>query len=50
LSETVLVRYFVHDVDVALGFHTGLLGFAEVMPPAPTFAMATRASTSATTS
>jgi catechol 2,3-dioxygenase-like lactoylglutathione lyase family enzyme len=36
------VRYIVHDVDAALAFYCGQLGFREVMHPAPTFAMVTR--------
>ncbi len=39
---TVSVRYIVNDVDEAIGFYTGLLGFGEVMHPAPTFAMLSR--------
>ena len=39
---TVSVRYIVDDVDRALEFYTGLLGFAEVMHPAPSFAMVAR--------
>jgi catechol 2,3-dioxygenase-like lactoylglutathione lyase family enzyme len=39
---TVSVRYIVDDVDAALGFYGGQLGFAEVMHPAPTFAMLVR--------
>ncbi len=42
MNDTVLVRYIVHDVDAALEFYTGRLGFAEVMHPAPTFAMLSR--------
>jgi catechol 2,3-dioxygenase-like lactoylglutathione lyase family enzyme len=42
MTEPVLVRYIVHDVDAALEFYTGQLGFAEVMHPAPTFAMISR--------
>jgi catechol 2,3-dioxygenase-like lactoylglutathione lyase family enzyme len=42
VTDTVLVRYIVHDVDAALEFYTGRLGFAEVMHPAPTFAMLSR--------
>ncbi|MGH3758022.1 VOC family protein [Actinophytocola sp.] len=41
-GDTVRVRYIVHDVDAALAFYTGLLGFTEVMHPAPTFAMLAR--------
>jgi catechol 2,3-dioxygenase-like lactoylglutathione lyase family enzyme len=36
------VRYIVHDVDEAIGFYCGLLGFEEVMHPAPAFAMVRR--------
>jgi catechol 2,3-dioxygenase-like lactoylglutathione lyase family enzyme len=36
---TVSVRYIVNDVDDAISFYTGKLGFTEVMHPAPTFAM-----------
>jgi catechol 2,3-dioxygenase-like lactoylglutathione lyase family enzyme len=36
---TVSVRDIVHDVDAAIGFYCGELGFQEVMHPAPTFAM-----------
>jgi catechol 2,3-dioxygenase-like lactoylglutathione lyase family enzyme len=39
---TVSVRYIVDDVDAAIEFYTGQLGFAEVMHPAPSFAMLTR--------
>ena len=39
---TVSVRYFVDDVDAAIGFYCGLLGFQEVMRPAPPFAMLSR--------
>ena len=39
---TVAVRYIVDDVDAALEFYTGHLGFAEVMHPAPAFAMVSR--------
>ena len=39
---TVGVRYIVDDVDEALEFYTGRLGFEEVMHPAPTFAMVSR--------
>jgi catechol 2,3-dioxygenase-like lactoylglutathione lyase family enzyme len=38
---TVTVRYIVHDVDEAIAFYRDELGFAEVMHPAPTFAMVT---------
>jgi catechol 2,3-dioxygenase-like lactoylglutathione lyase family enzyme len=36
---TVSVRYIVNDVDEAIAFYCGQLGFSEVMHPAPTFAM-----------
>jgi catechol 2,3-dioxygenase-like lactoylglutathione lyase family enzyme len=36
---TVSVRYIVHDVDAAIEFYCGQLGFEEVMHPAPAFAM-----------
>jgi catechol 2,3-dioxygenase-like lactoylglutathione lyase family enzyme len=36
---TVSVRYIVHDVDAAIGFYCGHLGFQEQMHPAPTFAI-----------
>ena len=39
---TVSVRYIVDDVDAAIDFYCGRLGFDEVMHPAPTFAMLTR--------
>jgi catechol 2,3-dioxygenase-like lactoylglutathione lyase family enzyme len=39
---SVSVRYIVNDVDAAIGFYCGLLGFEEVMHPAPAFAMLTR--------
>lgn len=39
---SVSVRYIVDDVDVAIAFYTGQLGFEEVMHPAPTFAMLSR--------
>jgi catechol 2,3-dioxygenase-like lactoylglutathione lyase family enzyme len=38
----VSVRYIVHDVDQAIAFYVGALGFTEVMHPAPSFAMLTR--------
>ncbi len=38
----VSVRYIVHDVDAAIGFYCEHLGFAEVMHPAPAFAMLSR--------
>jgi catechol 2,3-dioxygenase-like lactoylglutathione lyase family enzyme len=36
---TVSVRYIVDDVDAAIDFYCGQLGFTEVMHPAPAFAM-----------
>jgi catechol 2,3-dioxygenase-like lactoylglutathione lyase family enzyme len=39
---TVSVRYIVDDVDAAIAFYTNHLGFAEVMHPAPAFAMLSR--------
>ena len=38
----VSVRYVVHDVDQAIDFYTGRLGFEVVMHPAPGFAMLDR--------
>ena len=39
---TVQVRYIVRDVDAAIGFYAGQLGFELVMRPAPAFAMLSR--------
>ena len=39
---TVSVRYIVDDVDAAIDFYCGRLGFHEDMHPAPTFAMLSR--------
>ena len=39
---SVSVRYIVDDVDAAIGFYCGHLGFEEVMHPAPAFAMLSR--------
>jgi catechol 2,3-dioxygenase-like lactoylglutathione lyase family enzyme len=39
---TVSVRYIVTDVDEAIAFYCGELGFEEVMHPAPAFAMLSR--------
>jgi catechol 2,3-dioxygenase-like lactoylglutathione lyase family enzyme len=39
---TVQVRYIVNDVDQAIAFYTGQLGFHEDMHPAPMFAMLSR--------
>jgi catechol 2,3-dioxygenase-like lactoylglutathione lyase family enzyme len=38
----VSVRYIVNDVDAAIGFYTGLLGFSMLMHPNDMFAMLTR--------
>ena len=38
----VTVRYIVDDVDAAIAFYCGHLGFREVMHPAPAFAMLVR--------
>lgn len=40
--STVSVRYIVDDVDAAIDFYCGHLGFTEQMHPAPAFAMLTR--------
>ncbi len=40
--NAVSVRYIVNDVDAALAFYCGQLGFSEQMHPAPSFAMLTR--------
>jgi catechol 2,3-dioxygenase-like lactoylglutathione lyase family enzyme len=39
---TVSVRYIVNDVEAAIAFYCGHLGFEEIMHPAPTFAMLAR--------
>jgi catechol 2,3-dioxygenase-like lactoylglutathione lyase family enzyme len=39
---TVQVRYIVDDVDAAIDFYSGRLGFEEVMHPGPAFAMLAR--------
>ena len=39
---SVSVRYFVNDVDEAIAFYTGRLGFVLRMHPAPAFAMLDR--------
>jgi catechol 2,3-dioxygenase-like lactoylglutathione lyase family enzyme len=39
---TVQVRYIVYDVDAAIAFYTGQLGFKLEMHPAPPFAMLSR--------
>lgn len=41
-SGTVSVRYIVTDVDAAIEFYRGRLGFELVMHPAPAFAMLVR--------
>ena len=38
----VSVRYIVDDVDAAIAFYTGQLGFSLTMHPAPSFAMLER--------
>ena len=38
----VSVRYIVDDVDAAIAFYCGQLGFREEMHPAPPFAMLSR--------
>lgn len=40
--SAVSVRYIVDDVDAAISFYCGHLGFTEVMHPAPAFAMLER--------
>src|SRR5215831_9846129 len=40
--SSISVRYIVDDVDAAIGFYCGQLGFTEVMHPAPAFAMVAR--------
>jgi catechol 2,3-dioxygenase-like lactoylglutathione lyase family enzyme len=42
MVATVSVRYIVDDVDAAIDFYCGQLGFHEDMHPAPTFAMLSR--------
>lgn len=42
MVATVSVRYIVDDVDAAIAFYCQRLGFAEVMHPAPAFAMLSR--------
>src|SRR5579864_4206903 len=42
MMASVSVRYIVDDVDTAIAFYCEHLGFAEVMHPAPTFAMLSR--------
>ena len=39
---SVSVRYIVYDVDAAIDFYCGQLGFHEDMHPAPAFAMLSR--------
>ncbi|MDQ2750860.1 MAG: VOC family protein, partial [Actinomycetota bacterium] len=36
------IRYIVNDVDAAIAFYCGQLGFSEQMHPAPRFAMLVR--------
>ena len=40
--STVSMRYIVNDVDEAMAFYCGYLGFEEQMHPDPAFAMLTR--------
>ena len=40
--STVSVRYFVDDVDAAIGFYTQHLGFNVAVRPAPSFAILAR--------
>jgi catechol 2,3-dioxygenase-like lactoylglutathione lyase family enzyme len=42
MGPSVSVRYIVDDVDAAIAFYCGHLGFEEVMHPAPAFAMLKR--------
>jgi catechol 2,3-dioxygenase-like lactoylglutathione lyase family enzyme len=42
MTDTVLVRYIVTDVDAAIAFYTTHLGFEVVMHPAPAFALLSR--------
>jgi catechol 2,3-dioxygenase-like lactoylglutathione lyase family enzyme len=42
MPGTVSVRYIVTDVDEAIEFYTGRLGFELLMHPAPAFAMLLR--------
>jgi catechol 2,3-dioxygenase-like lactoylglutathione lyase family enzyme len=37
--SSISVRYIVHDVDAAIDFYCGQLGFTEVVHPAPSFAI-----------
>jgi catechol 2,3-dioxygenase-like lactoylglutathione lyase family enzyme len=41
-NAKVQVRYIVNDVDAAIAYYCGHLGFHEDMHPAPTFAMLSR--------
>ena len=43
-AANVQVRYIVNDVDTAISFYCKMLGFKEVMHPAPSFAMLERGS------
>jgi catechol 2,3-dioxygenase-like lactoylglutathione lyase family enzyme len=38
-AEPATVRYFVDDVDAAVGFYTQVLDFEEELRPSPSFAM-----------
>ena len=39
---TVSVRYIVHDIEAAIGFYTGHLGFSVQIHPNDMFAMLNR--------
>ena len=39
---TVQIRYIVEDIDAAIAFYSGQLGFTLEMHPAPPFAMLSR--------
>jgi catechol 2,3-dioxygenase-like lactoylglutathione lyase family enzyme len=41
-AATVQVRYIVNDVDAAIAFYCGHLGFHQDMHPSPAFAMLSR--------
>jgi catechol 2,3-dioxygenase-like lactoylglutathione lyase family enzyme len=38
-TQTATVRYFVDDIDAAIGFYCGQLDFEEELHPSPLFAM-----------
>lgn len=39
MTETATVRYIVNDVEAAIDFYTGMLGFTVQVHPAPGFAI-----------